>query len=120
MKEKRVERINSEFKREISKILAGEIKDPRLTAMVSIVNVSVTNDLSYADIHISMLGDEKEKKDSLAAIESATGYIRSLLAKRMTLRYMPQLRFKYNDYIEEGIRISKLIDDVNKNSTPTD
>ena len=120
MKEKRVERLNNEFKREISSILSEEIKDPRLTAIVSIVNVNITNDLSYADIHVSMLGDEKQKKDSLAAIINSAGYIRKLLGQRMMIRYIPQLRFKYNDYIEQGIRISKLIDEVNKDSKSTE
>lgn len=120
MKEKRVERLNNEFKREISSILSEEIKDPRLTAIVSIINVNITNDLSYADIHVSMLGDEKQKKDSFAAITNSAGYIRKLLGRRMMIRYIPQLRFKYNDYIEQGIRISKLIDEVNKDSKSTE
>ena len=72
MKQKRVERLNSEFKREISSILAEEIKDPRLTAIVSIVNVNITNDLSYADIHVSMLGDEKSKKEVDEIIKEMT------------------------------------------------
>jgi ribosome-binding factor A len=120
VKTRRVEQLNSEFKREISSILADEIKDPRLTAIVSVLNVNVTRDLSYADIHVSMIGTEEQKKESFEAILSSAGYIRRLLGQRMKIRYIPQLRFKYNDYIEEGIRISKLIDEVIKDSKATE
>ncbi len=120
MREKRVERLNSEFKKEINSILTNEIKDTRLTAIFSIVNVSITNDLSYADVHISLMGSDEEKKESFSVIENSAGYVRKVLGKRMRLRTIPQIRFKNNDYIEEGMRISKLIDEVNRNNKATE
>jgi ribosome-binding factor A len=121
MKEKRLERLNEELKKEISTILREDIKDPRLSAtVISIVNVKTSNDLSYTDVYVSMLGDQKQIKDSMAAILSAAGYIRKLVGQRIEIRRIPELRFQYNDYIEQGIRIGKLIDEVSRNSKPTE
>jgi len=106
---KRVERIRGELKREISKILLYDISDPRLRAMASVVNVKVTNDFSYATIYISILGNEEEKKDSIKAITNAAGYIRRELSHRLRLRYVPELRFEIDNYIENGAKINNIL-----------
>ena len=111
MNKKRTARISSEVKREISKIIANDLNDPRLTidAMVSITDVEVTNDLSYADVYISVLGDEKNKDDVMEALDQATGYIKILIGERMRLRTMPEFRFKFDESIERGAYMDKLI-----------
>lgn len=111
---KRTERISQEIKKEISLILQSEIKDPRLTAMPGVIGVRVTNDMSYADIYVSLYGSKESIKESLEAIKSATGYIRHLLAKRIKLFHIPELRFKCDDFIEEGFRINSILDSINK------
>ncbi len=90
---KRSDRIGNELKKEISNILLSEIKDPRLTSMPGVIAVRVTNDMSYADVYVSLFGDDESKKDSLTAIKSASGFIRRQLSQRMNLRYVPVLRF---------------------------
>ena len=114
--QKRIDRISAELKKEISNILLTEIKDPRLTAMPGVIAVRVTQDMSYANVYVSLFGDEKSKAESLKAIESASGFIRRQLSHRLKLRYVPELRFNCDDYIEQGFRINSILDSLKKDS----
>ena len=105
-------RINEEVHRELSNIIRGEIKDPRINPMTSVVAVEVAPDLKSAKAYISVLGDEKSQKDTLAGLTSAEGYIRRELAKSVNLRNTPQIRFIMDQSIEYGVNMSKMIDDV--------
>lgn len=105
-------RINEEVHRELSNIIRSEIKDPRINPMTSVVAVEVAPDLKSAKAYISVLGDEKSQKDTLAGLTSAEGYIRRELAKSVNLRNTPQIRFIMDQSIEYGINMSKMIDDV--------
>lgn len=107
-------RINGEVKRELSNIIRGEIKDPRVNPMTSVVEVEVAPDLKSAKAYISVLGDEKSQQDTLAGLRSAEGYIRRALAKSINLRNTPEIRFVMDQSIEYGVTMSKLIEDVNK------
>ncbi len=111
MNKKRTARISSEVKKEISKIIMDDLNDPRLSteAMVSVTDVEVTNDLSYADVYISVLGDNKNKEDVMEALNQAKGYIKILVGERMRLRTMPEFRFKFDNSIERGAYMDKLI-----------
>ena len=100
-------RINEEVLRELSNILRSEIKDPRVSPMCSVVAVEVAPDLKTAKAYISVLGDEKVQEDSSA------GYIRKLLAANVNLRNTPQIQFILDQSIEYGVRMSKMIDEVN-------
>jgi len=107
-------RINGEVKRELSNIIRGEIKDPRINPLTSVVEVEVAPDLKSAKAYISVLGDEQSQKDTLAGLKSAEGYIRRALAKSINLRNTPQIHFVMDQSIEYGVNMSKLIDDVNR------
>ncbi|MCI8598778.1 MAG: 30S ribosome-binding factor RbfA [Lachnospiraceae bacterium] len=107
-------RINGEVRRELSNIIRGEIKDPRINPMTSVVEVEVAPDLKSAKAYISVLGDEKSQQDTLAGLKSAEGYIRRALAKSINLRNTPEIRFVLDQSIEYGVNMSKLIDDVNQ------
>ncbi len=109
-------RINGEVRRELSNIIRGEIKDPRISSMTSVVEVEVAPDLKSAKAYISVLGDEKARQDTLEGLKSAEGYIRRALAKSINLRNTPEIRFVLDQSIEYGVNMSKLIDDVNKGS----
>ncbi len=106
---KRIERIREEIRKEVSKIILYEIKDPRLKGMPSVVNVKVTNDMSYATIYVSILGTKEEKEDSHKALISAAGYVRRQLARRLRLRHIPIIKFEIDDFIEKGIKINKIL-----------
>ncbi|MFO3716916.1 30S ribosome-binding factor RbfA [Anaerococcus sp. ENR1011] len=111
MKKIRTERIGAEIQKELSKIIRDDLNDPRLsdTATVSVIEVRVTNDLSFADCYISVLGDNGKKEDVLDALNQAKGYIKMLIGDRMRLRSMPEFRFKLDESIEYGAYMEKLI-----------
>lgn len=111
---KRTKRIEAEMKKEISLLMANEIKDPRLSAMASITAIELTNDLSQAKIFISVLGDREDKENSLAGLESSKGFIKKELGNRLKLRHIPDLIFKLDETIEHGLYMDKLIDEVIK------
>lgn len=109
-------RINEEVHHALSNIIRGEIKDPRIHPMTSVVSVEVAPDLKTCKAYISVLGDEQAQKDTLAGLRSAEGYIRRTLAKTVNLRNTPEIRFIMDQSIEYGVKMSKLIDDVNRNN----
>lgn len=106
-------RINGEVQRELSRIISQEIKDPRIAPMTSVVDAVVTSDLKQCKAYISVLGNEEEKKDTLAGLNSAVGYIRRELAHSINLRNTPEITFILDDSIEYGVEMSKKIDELN-------
>ena len=108
-------RINEEVMRELSNIIRGEIKDPRINPMTSVVAVEAAPDLKTAKAYISVLGDKKSQADTLAGLKSAEGYIRRTLAKNINLRNTPAITFIIDQSIEYGVEMSKKIDEVTKN-----
>lgn len=108
-------RVNGEVMRELSTIIRGEIKDPRIHAMTSVVSVEVAPDLKTCKAYISVLGDEKAQKDTLEGLKSAEGYIRRMLAQNINLRNTPEIRFILDQSIAYGVTMSKKIDEVNRN-----
>lgn len=107
-------RINTEVQHELSNILRGGIKDPRVAPMTSVVMTEVAPDLKTCKAYISVLGDEAVQKDTIKGLQSAEGYIRRQLAHSLNLRNTPQITFILDQSIEYGVNMSKLIDDVNK------
>lgn len=112
-------RLGEEIRRIVSDLLLREIKDPRLSGMVSVSAVEVTEDGSYATVYITVLGSKPseetsgEKKDEvLAAFKSAKGLIRREIGKQVKLRHVPDLLFKFDTSLEYGRHISKLIDNL--------
>lgn len=104
-----------EVQRELSNIIRGGIKDPRISPLTTVVAVEVAPDLKTARAYISVLGDEEAQKNTLAGLKSAEGYIRRELARSVNLRNTPEIRFFVDQSIEYGVNMSKLIDDVRAN-----
>lgn len=111
-------RINEEVLRELSNIIRGEIKDPRIHPMTSVVAVNVAPDLKTCKAYISVLGDEDARKDTLKGLKSAEGYIRRQLAKNINLRNTPEITFVMDQSIEYGVNMSKKIAEVTKDLPP--
>lgn len=112
-------RLGEEIRRIISDLLLREIKDPRLSGIVSISAVDVTEDGSFATVYITKLGSKadqetsaEEKNDVLAAFKSAKGLIRREIGKQIKLRHVPDLLFKMDTSLEYGRHITKLIDEL--------
>lgn len=111
---KRTDRISEEMKKELSAVLRT-LKDPRIPLMTSIVSVTVTNDLRYAKAYVSVMGSPEEKKEALAALKSAAGYIRREIGGRMDLRCVPEFVFVEDTSIEYGAHINALLRDISEN-----
>ena len=109
-------RINGEVMRELSNIIRGDIKDPRIHPLTSVVAVEVAPDLKTCKAYISVLGDEKAQEDTVKGLKSAEGYIRTKLARNINLRNTPEIRFILDQSIEYGVNMSKKIDEVNGRS----
>ncbi len=107
-------RINGEVQKELSSIIRGEIKDPRIHPMTSVMAVEVTPDLKTCKAYISVLGNQEAKEATIRGLNSAEGYIRRQLARNLNLRNTPEIRFILDESIEYGVNMSKLIDDVAK------
>jgi len=108
---RRTERTNELIKREISKLLEREVNDPRLSGLISITEVSLSVDLKHAKVFVSVLADEN-KKEVLEGFNTASGFLRRELASHLKMRYAPQLSFHYDDSIERGTRLLKLMEEV--------
>ena len=104
------ERINSNLQKEMSYIIANEVKNPNIK-FVTITACDVTSDLSYAKIYFTTLDDSNE---TLKALKSAKGFIRKTLADRIELRHIPELEFIYDESIEYGKRIEEKIKEIHE------
>ena len=107
-------RINMEVQRELSEIIRGGVKDPRIHPMTTVVSADVTPDLKFCKVYISVLGSEEAGKETIQGLKSAEGYIRRELARRVNLRNTPKLQFIFDQSIEYGVNMSHLIDQVAK------
>lgn len=112
MNHRRINRISEEIRRELSDLIQNKLKDPRIPDITSVSYVDVTNDLSYATVGISILGDEELKQDALEGLNSAKGFLKKELGRDIKLRVMPELIFKIDDSIERGMELQKLIEEV--------
>jgi ribosome-binding factor A len=110
----RMERVNTLMQREISELIQRDVRDPRLDECVSVTEVSVSPDLRYAKVFVSSMGGQEKEAQILAALDSASGFLRSELAKKVRLRRMPELHFRWDNSIEKGDRILRLIDEVSQ------
>lgn len=106
-------RINEEVRKEVSDIIRNNIKDPRLTAMVSITNVSVTKDLRFAKVYVSIFGkNEEERQNSFLALKNSSSFVRREIGHRINLRYTPEIIFEIDNSIEHGLHIDALLEKI--------
>lgn len=111
MQGKRIERVNQLVKEEISALLQRELKDPRI-GFVTVTDVEVSRDLNQAKVYVSILGSEEEWKATLAALESAKGFIRHWLRQHLRLRVIPSLLFRPDRSIAHAAHIQGLLADL--------
>jgi ribosome-binding factor A len=111
MSYERAQRVAEAVRVEVSDIMAHALKDPRV-GFASIVRVEVSSDLRYAKIYVSAMGDEKARADTFAGLESAKGFIRTEIGRRLRLRFVPEITFIEDSSIEYGSRIDKILRDL--------
>ena len=100
----RIDRITEDIKRELIHILR-EVKDPRVSDMLTVVKVDVSNDLSYCKVYVSAVEGIEKAKESVKGLKSASGYIRHRLGESLRLRKVPEMRFVADDSIEKGFEL---------------
>jgi ribosome-binding factor A len=107
--ENRIRRVAEQMKKDISIIIASEIKDPRVAGLTSITDVELSKDLRYASIYVSIFGSEAEKEETLQTLIRASGFIRSEIGRRIRLRYIPEINFYMDNSLEYGAHIERVI-----------
>lgn len=112
MAKDRINKINEEVRRELSSVIR-DLKDARIPMMTSVVAVRVTNDLSYAKVYISVMGDEDTQKKAVEGLKSASGFVRREIGRRLQLRHTPEFIFELDHSIEQGAHINQIIHDIN-------
>jgi ribosome-binding factor A len=114
----RVGRVGEQIKKELSQIIQSDLKDPRI-GFITVTGVEVTNDLSQAKIFLSVLGTDDQKAETLKALGRGSGFIRSELGKRIRLRKIPDLIFRFDASIDYGSHIEKLLGQLNSENAPS-
>jgi ribosome-binding factor A len=107
----RVRRVADQIQRELSDIVRGELKDPRV-GMVTFTGVEVSPDFAHARVFFTCLADPDGRADSLAGLKRAGGFLRSMLGARLKIHNIPELRFVYDESVEAGIRLTQLIEEA--------
>ncbi|GGM21749.1 ribosome-binding factor A [Paraliobacillus quinghaiensis] len=112
MNQMRANRVAEQMKKELGDIIGRKIKDPRV-GFVTITDVEVTGDLQQAKVFISVLGEDKQKQETLIGLAKAKGFIRTEIGKRIRLRKTPELFFEFDEAVEKGNRIEHILRDLN-------
>lgn len=115
----RSNRVGEQMKKELSDIIGRKLKDPRI-GFVTVTDVAVTGDLQQATVYISVLGDSKQREDTLKGLETAKGFMRSEIGQRIRLRKTPELLFEFDESIDYGNRIETLISQIHAEDKPAD
>ena len=110
MNNRRVSRVNELIRGELSEIIQRSLKDPGVSqGMLSITEVMIASDFSYATVYVSHLGSDEERKESLAGLDRATHWLERELYRRLSIKRTPRLVFRHDHSIERGIRISETL-----------
>ncbi|MHB0976042.1 MAG: 30S ribosome-binding factor RbfA [Candidatus Aquicultorales bacterium] len=109
----RTEKVSETIKQHVSEAIQRELKDPRV-GFVTVTGVDVSPDLKQAKVYVTVLGGAAKRKETLDALNSASGYMRSGLGKRMRTKFTPHLTFVYDETVEKGLKIDRLISKVTK------
>ena len=109
---RRTERLNSQIRRDLSELLRYEVKDPRVSGVVSVTRVEVSADIQHAKVYVSVYGTLREKEKTITALGSAAGFLRRHLRGRLETRQAPALRFLLDDTLTEGNKTLELLDSL--------
>lgn len=115
---RRTVRLNSLLKEVISEVIRKDVGHPKVSTLVTVTSVDITKDLSLAKVYISVIGNEKEKEETIKALESAAGYIAVLASKKVVLRHFPSLIFKLDEGVDKHIRIDTILKELERKNKP--
>lgn len=109
----RMNKVDEVIKKEVGTIISTELKNPHLTGLISVTKVKTTPDFRYSKVYVSMIG-EKSRKQNLSILKQCSGYIRSMLAKKVNFRITPELVFEFDESLEYGAKIDEILKDITK------
>ncbi len=109
----RMSKVDEEIKRELSVIISQDLKNPNITGLISVTKVKTSPDLKSTKVYVSIL-NSKSKKNTMQGLKNASGFIRSELARRIVLRYTPELIFEIDDSMEYGAKIDNILKEIIK------
>ncbi len=109
---RRIERVNGVLREEISSLMSSQVNDPRLKGLITITQVRTASDLRTARVYVSVMGNESVRQEALAGIQSSATFLRRELRGRVSLRYIPFLKFVLDDALMEADRLMRIIDDL--------
>ena len=109
MTRQRIDRLNSLLKEVISDVIRKEVRNPHVKELLTVTRVEITKDLHHAKVYISVIGTQAEKESTIAALQSAAGFIAVAASKKVVMRYFPELLFKLDDSVDKQIRIDSLL-----------
>lgn len=113
MSETRARKVGEQIKKEVSQIIGTVLKDPRLSALISVTGVRVSRDLRYASIYVSIYSSgEGKKEQALQALERATGFVRGEIGRRIRLRFVPEISFHLDNSLEYGAHIEQVLKEM--------
>ena len=112
---RRPDRVAEAIREAVAMFLAEGVKDPRVTGLVTVTGVDVTRDLRHARVHVSILGTDAEKKETMEGLASVAGHLRAKLGRTLRLRVTPELDFKYDASIAHAARIDSLLEQIRSN-----
>jgi ribosome-binding factor A len=115
---RRVERLAEEIREEVARMVASELKDPRL-GFVTVTRVELAHDLGHARVHVGVLGGEAERERSLAALRSAAGFVRRELGRRLRIHHSPEIDFRYDKGLDATDRVARLLQEESERAGPT-
>ncbi len=110
---RRTQRLNRAIQQEISRILEKDINDPRLSGLISITGVLISEDLRHVRVYVSILGDEEARTQALKGFAAASGFIKKEVATNLRMRHAPDFAFEYDDSIERGTEVLQIMEDLN-------
>lgn len=112
MTSRRLDRINGQLRQELSQLISRQIKDPRIAGVVTITQVKTASDLRTARVFVSVLGDQATQRSTLEGIQSASAFLRRELRDRLSLRYVPFMRFELDQSMEDADNLLRIIDQL--------
>ncbi len=109
---RRTDRINEQLREEISTVIARQIKDPRLNSVISIIRVESSSDLRSARVYISVLGNDKQRKEALEGLQSAASFLRREIRDRINMKHTPFMTYLLDDSLQEADHLLRLMNEV--------
>lgn len=109
---KRTKRLNSLLKEVLTEVIRHDVKNPRVSELITVIDVDITTDLHHAKVYVSVIGTDQEKKQTIDALQSSAGFISSVASKKVVMRFFPALTFILDTTVDKQMKIDSLLQDI--------